>query len=334
MKSSNFPSFISRKVIIMNKPRLIIPVVLVSLLLLLIAGCQIPSIDSPTEPSVSTVPPQPTEPSIESTEPAVTELELLLEKIKTSVREGIAYSEVFAMFGTPYDESTSDDPMNRFQFVWFLEETGHEGTYLEVQFLYPGYDSLEDWRNDWAASSGIPTKTYSDGTVVYDFTGIDYLAVWIDGMEATTAMIRKDGQTVEVLFGEDYYGSPPTEDTVAPRTIEYFKSHLTPHMTHGKAKELFGRWDFYRNDQKYIYAEWDLESDYYVSVHFYPVANEYVHEYQATEPTAPNGEDYGLIYYGEWNRHMEAYIVKLCRRNPYEVVEVWFDLEPPVWSGK
>ncbi len=312
----------------MNKIKIIISIILVFLPSLL-AGCQAQNVDVPTDPTEPSASSQPTE---ESTHPTVTELELELERIKTSVTAGITYPEMIALLGSE-DADTSQNPMNCFQSVWFLEDR-YEGTCLEVQFLYPGYSSLEQWRNDWAKASGLPTKTYPDGTVVYDFAGVDYLSDWVEGMEAVSAIIRQNKQTVEVLFGEDFYANP-AEDVVFPRTATYFKANMRPHMTYGEAKELFGRWDWNSlQSSDWNTVSWNLEDGSYVMVYFYPVANEFMHEYLATEPTEPNGEKtYELIYYGEWNRHMEAYKAMICRSSPYEVIEVLFDCGSNPWSA-
>lgn len=123
----------------------------------------------------------------------------------------------------------------------------------------------------------------------------------------------------------------PTESAVCPRTVEYFKSHLTPYMTYREAIEILGRSD---KDISNIPDEairiWYLEEDYCIIVEFFPIANQYRHEYLATEPTGETTPDGGVSmeYFIEWNLHMEAYRAILHKElSPavYQPIEVWFD---------
>ncbi len=126
----------------------------------------------------------------------------------------------------------------------------------------------------------------------------------------------------------------PTESTVCPRTIEYFKSYLTPHMTYSETLEVLGRND--KNvspTDNHARRVWYLEDDYRLEVYFFPVANEYMYEYFATVPTDATNPDGtandGQYYLGEWYYHMEACIAYLYEGEQYDKMEVWFDYGNP-----
>ena len=124
----------------------------------------------------------------------------------------------------------------------------------------------------------------------------------------------------------------PTE-TVCPRTIEAFKAHLTPYMTYGEAKAVFGRLDTDLSDtNEHKEVIWYLEDDYYIEVFFYATANEHRDEYLVTMPTGKtdsNGTPIDVMdYIIAWNAHMEAYSAYLYKGTPSgkcELMEVWFD---------
>ena len=130
----------------------------------------------------------------------------------------------------------------------------------------------------------------------------------------------------------------PTE-TVCPRTVEYFKSHLTPYMTYREVIEILGISDKnISNTPDQARRIWYLEEDYRIRADFFPIANQYRFEYLATEPTdgtAPDGSPNPSLYYlAEWNRHMEVYRVFLEKKNDhgnYRTVEVWFDYGYGPW---
>lgn len=307
----------------MSKRNLLIAILLCVLVLLLIVGCTVFDLDATqvTTPS--------TEPSSEATAPTSVESMLTMERIKTHVTEALTYTKAKEILGMS-DKEISFDPINQPQYIWYLDEDGYEGAYLQVDFCYPGdpYYRFEEW----CESLKLPAELINGSADYYH-----YLGIWIGNLQVTNAMIRKDGQTLDVLLGVDYYApSPPTEptETVCPRTIEFFKSHLTPYMTYSQAREIFGRWD---NDlagsNNYKSAIWDLEDGYYIEVAFYPTANEHMDEYLATAPTDetnPDGTPLDELYYfKEWNYHMKAYRAELCKNNPFQVIEVWFEYPNP-----
>lgn len=131
----------------------------------------------------------------------------------------------------------------------------------------------------------------------------------------------------------------PTE-TICPRTVEYFKSHLTPYMTSREARETFGKKDADVSDSpNWFESIWFLQDDYFLIIYFYPTINENWYEYLETEPTGetqPDGTPTDDSYFSEWFAHMEAYRATLYKGSPTgkrEIVEVWFDYGyGPFWQ--
>lgn len=299
--------------------KVIAVVVLLAVMMSLFAGCQFSSRDKTTEPSVST----------DSSDSAATELALTMENIKTYITEGITYAEVRAIFG-PGDNDLSGDPINYSQRIWYLDEDNYKGTYVQVDFRYPG-DPYYGF-DDWCESLNLPNELPPGSADYYH-----YLGVWLETLQASNAMIRKDGQTHEVLFGEDYYAPSPTDpaETVSHRTIEFFKSHLKPYMTYGEMRQIFGSSDSYVGGADYIATRvWYLEDDYFLVVTCFPTANEYTHEYLATQPTSEDGTPRDELYYFlEWKNHMQAYNATLYKSTFSEEnkIEVWFDCGGNPW---
>lgn len=282
------------------------------MLLTLFAGCRF-SPSAPTEPS----------------DPAVTELAVTMENIKAYIKENVTYAEVRAAFGYS-DKDLSGDPVNYSQRIWYLDEDSYKGAYVQIDFRYPG-DPYYRF-DEWCKALNLPAEL-TPGSADYHH----YLGVWLESLQATNALIRKDGQTVEVLFGEDYYTPSPTEPTenFCPRTIEYFKSHLKPYMTYSEMKNLFGSCDTNMGSSDHIATRvWYLEDDYFVAVTCFPTANEYMHEYLATQPTGEDGTPHDELYYFlEWKNHMQAYNATLYKNTFSEKnkIEVWFDCGGNPW---
>ena len=132
--------------------------------------------------------------------------------------------------------------------------------------------------------------------------------------------------------------SKPTTETVCPRTIEYFKSHLTPFMLRSEAIGLFGSIDYDESDSPdWRETIWVLDDGYFLIVEFYPTASKRWIDYVATAPTDETTPD-GILsdYYLNWFRHMEAYRAILYKGDPNgkrEQIEIWFDYGyGPFWK--
>ena len=126
----------------------------------------------------------------------------------------------------------------------------------------------------------------------------------------------------------------PTESTVCPRTIEYFKAHLTPNMTYREVLEILGPKDSdFSDSPDWREAVWYLEDDYILVVDFFPTVHQHRHEYLATEPpaeTTPDGTVDSGFYLREWNLLMEARFARIFKGNmSLDNREVWFDYGDP-----
>lgn len=215
----------------MRKSKLLVFVLLFSVILSLFAGCQSRNADAPTaptEPSVPSQPTDPTKPSSEPTEPSVPEnLELTEENIKTYIKEGMTYAQVRALFGK--NDTTANgsvSPLDRPDRVWYLNNAydpadivfpNYPGTYLQIEFRFPGYDSYDQWFEECVDKLTIPTETLPDGKVVYDMSDTDHLAYWIENMEAVCATLCTDHKVYEVLFCQDGNHSVQTN---APPSVQ------------------------------------------------------------------------------------------------------------------
>ena len=172
------------------------------------------------------------------------------------------------------------------------------------------------------------------------------------GMDATqgTTPSTEPSQSTEATVPSDDVTEPSSEvtepsseateptETTYPRTIEAFKSYLTPYMTYGEAKALWGRTEGNNsNTLDIMRAIWYLEEDgYYALVTFYPTANMTYNQYTATNPikeTNPDGtltdESFDLF---RWFDHMEAYRAVLYKGDIDRVAEwseVLFDFPDP-----
>ena len=125
-------------------------------------------------------------------------------------------------------------------------------------------------------------------------------------------------------------------ETVCPRTIEYFKSHLIPFMTYREAIGVLGLPDNNTsNSPDWKDTVWYLEDDYILAVEFYPTADYNMDEYLATAPTGetnPDGTPLDEYYYlREWFQHQEAYRAKIFKgtKHPDNCCEVLFDYGDP-----
>lgn len=187
--------------------KLLIATLFISFMLPLFAGCQSLNTDilQATNDSTVSVSPtgsvdKPTADATDATRPVAAGLDLTMENIKTYVVKSITFAEVKDMFGKN-DANTSSDPINCPQRVWFLDNNGYKGTYLEIKFLFPGYDQIDQWYE----SMNLPTETNPNGDSYYYVDEGNFLGTWTQNMEAVSALIRKDNKTIDVLFGEDYY---------------------------------------------------------------------------------------------------------------------------------
>lgn len=167
-----------------------------------------------------------------------------------------------------------------------------------------------------------------------------------------TAPSTEPSQSTEATVPSDKVTEPSSEvteptseateptETTYPRTIESFKSYLTPYMTYGEAKALWGSKD---GDGSNIHdikrPIWYLENDYYVVVVFYPTMNERWYEYSSTIPTSETNPDGTSDIYTncflEWHDHMEAYRAVLYKGSPIgkrEQIEVLFDYGYGPWQ--
>ena len=182
----------------MVKNKFIIAILLVSLMLSVLVGCQARNANVPTEPSASSQPTESTEPSSEATEPSSeatdpteTFYPRTIESLKSHMVPYITYSEACALFGRP-DEVAGNTHDIRYP-RWNLEDGYFVTTtfYPTINKTYSEYDATE------------PNKeTNPDGTSV-----VWNLPIWYDHMEAYRAVLCKENPTgkgkaeiVEVWF--------------------------------------------------------------------------------------------------------------------------------------
>ncbi|MBE6917379.1 MAG: hypothetical protein E7470_05725 [Ruminococcaceae bacterium] len=123
------------------------------------------------------------------------------EQIKIWLTEGMTYGEVKLLIGEQ-TSNVSPTPIDEPWYVWYFNEGIYNGMRLEIRFKYPGYDHIDDWY----AAMNVPTQPSPDDPDApnYEDDG-SYLSTWLHGMKAVAAIIRNGDETVEVLFGKDWY---------------------------------------------------------------------------------------------------------------------------------
>lgn len=268
----------------MHKTKLLIFLLLFSLILSLVAGCQTQHADVTTEPSVSSQPTESTDPSSEATEPSAPELlGLTDENIKAYIKEGMTYAQVKALFvrNDAIDNGAAGS-LDYFNRIWYLNNahnpadivfSKYPGAYLRIEFRFPGYDSFEQWCEECVDKSTIPTETLPDGKLVYDTTDIDHLAYWIDNMEAVCAVLCTEHKVYEVLFCKDGNhsvqtnapsseqkpaGNPAAEGTALKMALSHAnltKDDILSYETKSKPYDTYPHYEvkFTTADHAYVY---------------------------------------------------------------------------------
>ena len=164
-------------------------------------------------------------------------------------------------------------------------------------------------------------------------TGTEDMLPSTDSSQSTEATDDSTVDPADATESTSEAAEPTLRETICPRTIDYFKSHLMPYMTYEEALAILGAKDKeISNIPNYSEAVWYLENEYYIYVEFYPTKNDNMYDFIATVPTDetnPDGTPVDDLYYlGEWWRHMEAYraiLYKGSTTGKREQVEVWFD---------
>ena len=124
--------------------------------------------------------------------------ELNLENIRKHLREGMSYADVSAVFGKNHT-NLSNDPINDSQRVWFLDEKGFDGTYLQVRFQYPNFATIDQWYR----YLNLPEK--------YDDTETNFLSIWLQGMTAAEATVFRGNEEILTLFSQEPEETTPVD---------------------------------------------------------------------------------------------------------------------------
>lgn len=139
------------------------------------------------------------------------------EQLKIWLNEGISYGEVKLLIGEQ-TSNVSPTPIDEPWYVWYFNEGIYNGMRLEILFKYPGYDHIDDWYVDM----NVPIKPDPDNpdASYYEDDG-SYMNTWLHNMVAISAIVRNGDETVEVLFGKDWYAGQGTDEPDQARPPEY-----------------------------------------------------------------------------------------------------------------
>lgn len=196
--------------------------------------------------------------------------ELNLENVRAQLKEGMTYADVSAIFGKN-DTNLSSDPINDSRRVWFLDENGYDGTYLQVRFQYPNFASIDQW------------YTYLNLPENYDDTETNFLNIWVQGMTAVEATVYRGTEEILTLFSQ----APEETTPVDPDNTEGPPLESTPSTdpTVNEQDALYIALD-HAGLTKDMITDYDIGPVYPSGIAYYPVSfynNEYRYDYCITE---------------------------------------------------